>query len=145
MAREHKNDKSHYEEVGPELDAIASKVVDAAYKVHFNLGPGLLESAYEACLAYEIAKRGLKVKQQVEVPLVYGDVRINAGFRLDILVEDCLIVEVKAVERLLPVHRAQMITYLKLTGHKLGFLVNFNVSLLKKGLERIVLSKSKKP
>ena len=136
--------KDPFKEVDPELDRIASKFVDAAYKVHLNLGPGLLESAYEACLAYEVEKQGLKVERQVAVPLVYGDVRLNVGFRLDLLIEGKLIVEVKAVESLLEVHRAQVITYLKLSGNQLGFLVNFNARILKNGLERIVLSNSKK-
>jgi GxxExxY protein len=130
----------NYKEVDPELDKIAKQVVDAAFKVHFNLGPGLLESSYEACLAYEITQKGLKVKRQVDMPLVYEKVRLNVGFRVDLLVEERLVVEIKAVDMLLPVHRAQVITYLKISGNQLGFLINFNAPTLKKGLERIILS-----
>jgi GxxExxY protein len=136
--------KKPFEETDAELDKIAKEVVDAAFKVHFNIGPGLLESAYEACLAYEISQRGLKVEQQVAVPLVYEKVNLNVGFRIDLLVQKRLIVEVKAVEALLPVHRAQVLTYLKLSGLQLGLLINFYSPILKKGLERIILSGSKK-
>ena len=134
----------HFKEVDSELDEIATKVVDAAFKVHFNLGPGLLENAYEACLEYETQEKGLKVERQMALPLNYQKVRLDAGFRVDLLVENRLIIEVKAVESLLPVHRAQVITYLRLSGNQLGFLINFNAPTLKKGLERIVLSNSKK-
>ncbi len=94
----------HFKEVDAELDEIAKRVVDAAFKVHFNLGPGLLENAYEACLVYEIGAKGLKVEKQVELPLDYKTVHLNVGYRIDLLVENRLIVEVKAVESLLPVH-----------------------------------------
>jgi GxxExxY protein len=132
------------EEIDPETDKIAKQIVDAAYQVHSSLGPGLLENAYEACLAHEISVRGLKIKKQVVVPLVYKDVRMDVGFRLDLLVEDRVIVEIKAVEEMMPVFRAQVITYLKLTKNKLGFLINFNVPILKQGIERIALTKTKK-
>ncbi|HUO57322.1 MAG TPA: GxxExxY protein [bacterium] len=133
-----------YEEIDPETDRIAKEVVDSAYQVHLNLGPGLLENAYEVCLAHEISQRGLKVEQQVAVPLNYKGARMNVGFRLDLLVADRVVVEIKAVEQLAPVHRAQVITYLKLSDKKLGFLINFNESILKNGLERIALSKPRK-
>lgn len=133
--------KKHFLEVDTELDKIAKQVVDATFKVHFALGPGLLENAYEACLAYEIEVKGLKVERQVELPLAYKTVHLNVGYRIDLLVEKRLIVEVKTVEKLLPVHRAQLITYLKISGNQLGFLMNFNEPILKKGLERVVLSK----
>jgi GxxExxY protein len=132
------------EEIDLETDKIAKEIVDAAYQVHLNLGPGLLENAYEVCLAHEITSRGLKLEQQLALPLVYKGVRMNVGFRLDLLVESRVIVEIKAVEQLLPVHRAQVITYLKLSKNKLGFLINFNAPILKKGLERIALSRPKK-
>ncbi len=135
--------RKSFEEADIELDKIAKEVVDAAFKVHFNIGPGLLESAYEACLAYEIGQRGLSVERQVAVPLVYEKVKLNVGFRIDLLVQKRLIVEVKAVESLLPVHRAQVLTYLKLSGLQLGLLINFYSPTLKKGLERIILSKPK--
>jgi GxxExxY protein len=122
-----------------ETDRIARAVVDAAYTVHKSLGPGLLESVYEVCLAHEISKRGFHVERQVAIPVVYDDVRLDAGLRLDLLVEKCLIVELKAVEAILPVHRAQMLTYLRLTGHRLGLLINFNVPLIRDGIQRIAL------
>jgi len=127
-------------EVDPTTDEMATRVVEAAFRVHRALGPGLLENAYETCLAYEMSRLGLKVERQVEISLIYGDIRLDAGFRLDLLVEGRIIIEVKAVESLLPIHEAQILTYLKLTENKLGFLINFNVRLLKKGLRIIVLS-----
>ena len=129
------------EEVDLETEEIATRVVEAAFRVHRTLGPGLLENAYETCLAYEMVKLGLKVERQVEIPLRYGEVSLNAGFRLDLLAEDRIIIEVKSVESLLPIHKAQILTYLKLTKNKLGFLINFNVGLLKRGLQRVVLSR----
>lgn len=121
-----------------ELDQIARQVVDASFKVHTNLGPGLLESVYEICLAHELEKKGLRVERQVALPLVYESLRMDAGFRLDLLVEGRLIVEVKAVEVVLPVHISQVLTYLKLSGNRLGFLINFNVALIKDGIKRLV-------
>ena len=120
-------------------DEIAKVVVDAAYTVHRALGPGLLESVYEVCLVHELVKRGLKVERQVSLPVVYDSVRLDAGLRLDLLVENAVIVELKAVEVVLPVHATQLLTYLKLTGHRLGLLINFNVRLIKDGIQRIVL------
>jgi GxxExxY protein len=137
---EPKNPKRNFKEVSPEVDRIAREVVDSAFKIHPYFGPGLLESAYEVCLAEEMGRRRLKVERQVAVPLVYHNVRLDAGYRIDLLVEKKIIVEIKTVEMLLPVHRAQILTYLKLAKLQLGFLINFNVPLLKKGLERVVLS-----
>jgi GxxExxY protein len=122
-----------------EVERVATQVVDAAFAVHSTLGPGLLESVYEVCLAYELTKRGLKVERQLPLPVVYDNLCLEAGFRLDLLVERCLVVELKAVEFLLPVHTAQLLTYLKLSGHRLGFLINFNVPLLKDGIKRLAL------
>ena len=122
-----------------ETDAVARQIVDAAFAVHKTLGPVLLESVYEVCLAHELRKRGLAVCQQVVLPVVYDAVRLDAGLRLDLLVNQCVIVELKAVEHLAPVHRAQVLTYLKITGHRLGLLINFNVPLIKDGIERIAL------
>ena len=99
----------------------------------------MLESVYEVCLAHEIRKRGLSVQRQVSLPIVYGSVHLDAGLRLDLLIEDCLLVELKAVEQLLPVHKAQVLTYLKLTGHRLGLLINFNVPRIRDGIKRVVL------
>ena len=114
-------------------------VVDAGLSVHRALGPGLLESAYEHCLAYELQSRGLSVRRQVALPIVYKDIALDAGYRLDLLIEDALIVEVKAIEALSRLHEAQLITYLKLSKLRLGYLFNFNAELFKQGLKRLVL------
>ena len=119
-------------------NAIARQIGDAAYRVHTTLGPGLLESVYEAALAYELEKRGLRVSRQQAIPVVYETVRIHAGFFADLLVEDQVIVEIKAVETLAPVHKKQLLTYLKLADKRLGLLINFNVALIKHGITRIV-------
>jgi GxxExxY protein len=128
------------ETTNSELERIARIVVDAIYKVHSNLGPGLLESVYSICLAHELRKRGLKVDREVKLPILYDGVRLECGLRLDLVVESCMIVEVKAVEKLIPIFDAQLLTYLKLTGYTLGFLVNFNVTLIKDGMKRVILS-----
>ncbi len=117
---------------------MSGQIVDAAMKVHTALGPGLLESAYEVCLVHELRKRGLKVRPQVTLPVVYDGVEIDAGYRLDLLVEDAVIVELKAVANVLPIHEAQLLSYLKLSGCKLGLLINFHVLQLKDGIKRIV-------
>lgn len=114
-------------------------MVDAAYAVHCALGPGLLETVYEACLEYELKKRGTKVQRQVPVPLVYDGMKLDADLRLDIVVENCLVVELKAVETLLPVYEAQLLTYMRLSGFRVGLLINFNVPLIKDGIKRMVL------
>lgn len=114
-------------------------VVDAGLKVHRLLGPGLLESVYQQCLAHELGLRGLQVRQQVALPVRYEGLQIEAAYRIDLLVENCLIVEVKAVEQLARLHTSQLLTYLRLSGIRLGLLVNFNVSLFKSGLRRLVL------
>ena len=116
---------------------IAEVVVEAAFRVHRELGPGLLENAYLHCLAFEIAELGVQSEMQVPLPLVYREVKLDAGYRLDLWVDRKLIVEVKAVDMLHPVHSAQLITYLKLTGNRLGLLINFNEKFLKNGLRRI--------
>jgi GxxExxY protein len=113
-------------------------VVDCMFKVHKNLGPGLLESAYEECLFYELLKTGLLVERQKPLPLFYETIKMEIGYRLDFLIENKLVIEVKAVEAINDVHKAQVITYLKLSGCKLGLLVNFNVVLIKDGIKRIV-------
>lgn len=117
---------------------ISKLVFDAALKVHQNLGPGLLESAYEECLYYELKQTGLIIQKQKPLPLVYETVKLEIGYRVDFLVEDKLIIEVKAVEALNDVHLAQILTYLKLSKCKLGMLINFNVSLIKNGIKRVV-------
>ena len=125
--------------VSADLDLIASKTVASIFEVHTELGPGLLESVYECCLLNELHRRGLTVEAQVPLPIIYKDCKIDAGLRLDLLIEDELVVELKAVETLLDVHTAQMLTYLKLSKRRLGLLVNFNVPLIKHGIRRIAL------
>ncbi|MBI1940216.1 MAG: GxxExxY protein [Acidobacteria bacterium] len=127
------------EPIPAQLDMIASKIVDAAFAVHSKLGPGLLESVYETCLLHEIKKRELSVERQVEIPIDYDGIRLEAGLRIDLLVDKRLIVELKSVDSLSPVHTAQMLTYLKLSGQRLGLLINFNVPLIRNGIKRIVL------
>ena len=113
-------------------------IIGAAIKVHKNLGPGLLESAYEECLYYELEKLQLTVEKQKPMPLIYEDVKLDIGYRLDIMVENKVVIEIKSVEALNDVHLAQILTYLKLSNCKLGLLINFNVSLLKNGIRRVV-------
>jgi len=120
------------------LNRITGSVIEAAIRVHRALGPGLLESAYEACLAYELAQLGFKVEQQKPLPLVYQEVKLDCGYRLDLLVEEKVIVEVKAVDRIAPIHQAQLLSYLKLSGCNVGLLINFNVKMLKQGICRMV-------
>lgn len=117
---------------------IASIVVDIAYKIHTTIRPGLLESADEAIFAYELRKRGLQVQRQVSVPIVYEEVNLNEGFRADLIVENLVIIELKAIEHVVPVHKKQLLTYLKLTGKKLGLLINFNEDKIKDGISRVV-------
>lgn len=120
-------------------ERIAAQVIDAGLHVHQSLGPGLLESAYEQCLAHELAARGVAFQRQVSMPITYRGVRMDAGYRIDLLVDSCVIVEVKAAETFLPIHQAQLLTYLRLSGCRIGFLMNFNVKLFKSGLRRVVL------
>jgi GxxExxY protein len=122
-----------------EIERVAHEIVDAAFKIHTKVGPGILESAYQTLMIYELTKRGLSVEKEVPVPVVYEDVRLDAGYRLDLLVNGCVIVEIKAVEKLHPVHEAQLLTYLKLLNKRLGILINFNVKLIKDGIKRVVL------
>ena len=119
-------------------NAVAQQIVDAAFRVHTTLGPGLLESVYEAALSYELEKRGLRITRQRGIPVVYEEVRIHAGFYADVVVEDLVIVEIKAVETVAPVHKKQLLTYLKLADKRLGLLINFNVILIKNVITRIV-------
>ncbi len=125
------------------LNNITYKIRGCLFKVHFTLVPGLLEKTYELCLAYELQQAGLNFRTQVELPIRYGDVLIDGGYRLDFLVEDKVIVELKSVEALEPIHTAQLITYLKLSKKELGLLVNFNVMDMKKGIHRIILDGNK--
>lgn len=121
------------------LEDLSREVIGAAIEVHRELGPGLLESAYEACLCHELGLRGIKHHRQKEQPVTYKGLLVECGYRIDILVEDRMVLELKAVEALLPIHEAQLMTYLKLSKCRLGFLMNFNVPMMKDGLKRIVL------
>jgi len=121
-----------------ELNKITEIIIGAAMAVHRELGPGLLESAYEACLAYELPDRGLSVERQKALPVKYRGVNVDCGYRIDLLVEGKVVVELKAVERLEAIHKAQLISYLKLSGCKVGLLINFNVKVLKDGIRRLV-------
>jgi len=113
------------------------QILGCALRVHRRLGPGLLENAYEACLSHELAKAGLEHKRQLPLPIIYDGVRIDLGYRLDLLVEDRVVVEVKAVDALAAIHRAQLLSYLKLGGYRLGYLLNFNVKMLRNGIIRL--------
>jgi GxxExxY protein len=123
-----------------QTELVARGVVDAGFKIHTQLGPGLLESTYEHCLAFEIERRGLVVQRQVPLPVVYESVHLEVGYRIDLLVDDKVVVEVKSVDAIAPIHQAQLLTYLKLSGRKVGFLMNFNVPLFKDGLRRFARS-----
>ncbi len=127
------------EPISSKTEQVASAVIDAAFKVHRTLGPGLLESVYEACLCYELARARMPFQRQVALPVVYEGLRLDAGLRIDLLVDELVVVELKAVEQLVPLFEAQLLTYLKLTNKRVGLLINFNTSLLKDGLKRIVL------
>ena len=127
------------EPVSAGVERVGRAVVDAAFTVHRALGPGLLESVYEACLAEELRQAGLTVERQVGVPVAYGDARVDVGFRLDLLVDGCVVVEIKAIDALASIHTAQVLTYLRFSGVRLGYLINFNTVMLKNTLRRIVL------
>jgi GxxExxY protein len=120
------------------LDQITGRIIGAAIEVHRHLGPGLLESAYETCLAFELRQLGFKVEQQKPLAVVYKGVKLDCGYRLDLVVEDSVIVEIKAVEQLAPIHDAQVMSYLRISGLRVGLLLNFHVRILKQGLKRIV-------
>lgn len=117
---------------------LSSKIIGCAIEVHKQLGPGLLESAYQECLLYELKNKGLKVQKEKPMPIVYKDVKLDHGYRIDLLVEDKVVIEIKTVEILNDVHTAQVLTYLKLGNYKLGLLLNFHVSILKNGIKRII-------
>jgi GxxExxY protein len=133
------------ESTSPEVEQIARAAVDAAFRVHSRLGPGVLESAYEACLTYELRKLDYHVETQVVLPIRYDGVELDAGYRIDIWVNRLLIIEVKAVEKMNPIFEAQVLTYLKFSGGELALLINFNVALFKDGIKRIVRSKPQQP
>lgn len=125
-----------------EEERIAKIIVNSAYQVHKKLGPGLLEKIYEACLAYELEKAGLKVKRQIDLPIIYDELYFDEGLRLDLYVEESIIIEIKAVDIVNPIWKAQLISHLKLTQNQLGFLINFNVPLIKDGIKRYIYTKN---
>jgi GxxExxY protein len=120
------------------LDTISRRIIGAAIEVHKHLGPGLLESAYESCLAFELNERGLAIERQKPLPVKYKNVQLDCGYKLDLVVEDAIIVELKAIDQLLPIHDAQLLSYLRIAGKSVGLLMNFHVRVLKNGLKRIV-------
>ena len=121
-----------------EINRITGAIIEESIKIHTDLGPGLLESVYEELLSYRLTKRGIRIKRQVPIPVMYETIKMELGFRADLIAEDCVIVEIKSVEALAPVHHKQLLTYLKLTGKTVGLLINFNEMLLKDGVKRIV-------
>jgi GxxExxY protein len=131
--------KAPRKEIPKELDLIGKAIVDATFKVHVARGPGLMENVYEICLAHEIRKRGIAVDRQIVLPVLYDGIAMEAGMRFDLLVDGKIIVEVKAVEQIVPVHKAQILTYLKLTHRRLGYLINFNEHVIREGIHRLVL------
>jgi GxxExxY protein len=125
------------EPLADEINQFSGQIVDAAIEVHSHLGPGLLESAYEVCLAFELRQRGLRVKQQVPLPVDYKGIKLDAAYRMDLVIENAVVVEVKSVDAISPIHKAQLLSYLKLSRNRLGLLLNFNVELLKHGIVRL--------
>lgn len=144
IAYSHKDPKTlkrstGFKPISAEDELIAQKIVDAAYTVHKNLGPGLLESVYETCFCHELSKRGLAHQRQVNIPIIYDGLTFNEGLRLDVFVENSIVCELKAVDRMNDVWKAQILSHLKLLNKRLGFLINFNVPIIKKGINRIIL------
>jgi GxxExxY protein len=127
-----------FEPIPARAEEVAAAIIDAAIKVHKTLGPGLLESVYEACLCYELSIRGIPFRRQVDLPVRYAGILIEAGFRIDVLADECVIAEIKAKEAIIPIDEAQLLTHLKLANIRLGFLLNFNVPLMKDGIRRMV-------
>ena len=123
-----------------ELNELTRQIIGAAIEVHRHLGPGLLESAYETCLAYELGQLGLSVEQQKGLPLIYKEIRLDQGYRIDLLVEEKVVVEIKVVDKITSIHEAQVLSYLKFSGCQIGLLLNFNVKLLKNGIRRFIMS-----
>jgi len=124
--------------VPEEVEKVAKVTLDAAYKVHSQLGPGLLESVYETCLAHELKQAGLDVQTQIALPVLYDGIKIDTAYRIDMIVENCVVVEIKAVDQMSPLFQAQLLTYLKLSGYRLGYLINFNVPRLRNGIQRLI-------
>jgi GxxExxY protein len=134
-----RNVNNEYTPLSDREEALASKIVDAAYTVHTKLGPGLLEKVYEVCFCHELKKRGVSYRRQVDLPIVYDSLIFEEGLRLDVLVEDSIICELKDVDQMNPLWDAQILSYLKLTQKRLGFIINFDVPLIKTGIKRIIL------
>jgi len=128
-----------FEKTSEREEMVAAKIVDAAYSVHKALGPGLLEKIYEVCFCHELTKRGLSYQRQVDIPIEYAGIVFDEGLRLDVIVEDLIICEIKAADKINPVYEAQLLSYLRLTGKRIGFLINFNVPVIKNGIKRIIL------
>ncbi|MDQ7818550.1 MAG: GxxExxY protein [Melioribacteraceae bacterium] len=122
-----------------EINQITSEIIGAAIEVHKHLGPGMLESAYEECLCYELSNRGLKFEKQKPIPIVYKEIKLDYGYRADLIVENQVVVELKSQDAILPVHEAQILTYLRFANKKIGLLINFNVTVLKNGIKRFIL------
>ena len=137
----HKDTKEEmdYSPLSESEESIAKKIVDSAYTVHKALGPGLLEKIYEVCFCHELSKLGVKYQRQIDIPIIYDGITFDEGLRLDVLVEGLIVCELKAVDEMNPVWEAQILSHLKLAGKRLGFLINFNVPLIKKGIKRIIL------
>jgi GxxExxY protein len=131
--------KSKREPIPDHTEEIAKAILDSAFQVHTALGPGLLESVYESCLSHELNIRGISTKSQVMLPVVYKGIKVDSGYRLDLLVDDCIVVEIKAAENISEVFKAQLLTYLKLSSLRLGLLINFNVVHLRDGIKRIII------
>lgn len=128
-----------HQNIPPELNELSNEIIGLAIRVHRALGPGLLESSYKECLYYEVVKAGYFAEKEKPLPLIYETVKLEIGYRIDLLIENKLVVEIKAVDALAEIHSAQVLTYLKLSGNRLGLLINFNVTLLKNGIKRLVL------
>jgi len=128
-----------------DIESLTKEVIDCTFQVHSQLGPGLLESTYEACLCHELSLRNIPFKRQVSLPVIYKETKLDAGYRLDLLIDDQLIIELKSVEQLENIHKAQLLTYLKLSQKTLGLLINFNSTLIKDGIKRVVLNNPNKP
>jgi len=142
MPQRLKDSKKHKEKFNPipeSIEKIGKLVVDSAYTVHYKLGLGLLEKVYEICFCHELTKRGLQYQRQLDIPIVYDNIKFDEGLRLDVLVEDCIICELKALETVNPIWEAQLLSHLKLTDKRLGFLINFNVGKIKDGIKRFVM------
>lgn len=137
--KDYKNQKEKYKPLSEKEELIGKIIVNTAYEIHKELGPGLLEKVYEICFCHVLQKKGLNTKRQIDIPIIFVGIRFEEGLRLDVLVEDIVICELKALENVNPVWEAQLLSHLRLTGNRLGYLINFNVPLIKNGIKRMVL------